>query len=609
MKRINAVGFALLLMVGSQSQAQQPKPLDYWRVRDVRIGMRGEGKTVVEGVEMRTFEARVKGVMRDVSPGRSMILCELSGANTEKSGIVQGMSGSPIYIDGKLLGAVAFAWEFAKDPICGVTPFEEMMKYGDSATGGSPPATTSGAAGGKRPSLILNRSLDAQPELALAPPAGLDSRIHLPFSTSSFSPRAVQYLEQQFGPHGMTAATGGHIQADVEKITADLKLEPGSAIAGGLVVGDFDMCGVGTVTNVVGDRVYAFGHPFLSAGKVEMPMMTAYIYLTYPRASVSMKMGAPVKEVGVIDTDVSTCIAGRLGRKADMLPVRVNVRGTGSYVTPATYNVRIVRASSVVATLYTAVLANSLDSVGHLPEDFTARIETTIRLKGHEPIRVDDTVSGGNWNPQRMFSSSAHALSMLSHNWYGSVRVESIESTITVDPIVTLAELDSAKVVHKHVKRGESLPIEVTVSLAGGGFETVKINAPLPLDIRPGVYELKVADVGDSLRRRVKARPGMQNPNSVEEFLRTLQMEVGLKRNAIYLHLARPDVHSGLVVEGVDLPSLPESIRKALGGNPHTTTISPEEITEISLPWSVQGDERTIKFEVVEQLDTLIFRP
>src|SRR5207253_4420884 len=109
------------------SGAGEPSPKTYWDVDDIRPGMKGTGRTVMVGTKLEEFGAEVLGVMRDVSPGRDMILCRLTGCNLEHAGIIQGMSGSPIYVDGKLLGAVAFAWEFAKDPIAGVTPFEQMV--------------------------------------------------------------------------------------------------------------------------------------------------------------------------------------------------------------------------------------------------------------------------------------------------------------------------------------------------------------------------------------------------------------------------------------------------------------------------------------------------
>ena len=129
MALVLAVSLALGATVDHCVSAGEPDPKMYWDMSQVRPGMKGIGKTVMVGTKLEEFGAEVLGVMRDVSPGRDMVLCRLTGCNLEHAGIIQGMSGSPIYIDGKLLGAVAFAWEFAKDPIAGVTPFSQMCQY------------------------------------------------------------------------------------------------------------------------------------------------------------------------------------------------------------------------------------------------------------------------------------------------------------------------------------------------------------------------------------------------------------------------------------------------------------------------------------------------
>src|SRR5207249_3216206 len=163
-------------------------------------------------------------------PGRDMVLCRLSGLELEKTGVIAGMSGSPIYIEGKLLGAVAYAWPFGKEPIAGVTPFSQMHGYVES---------------------YEHRDLVEQAD----------------------------------------------------------KPTRGGPLAVALVRGDFDLSGIGTVTHIEGHRVYGWGHPFFSLGTCEFPLMTGYIHTIYPRQSVSFKMGSPLRTVGVINADVSTCIA------------------------------------------------------------------------------------------------------------------------------------------------------------------------------------------------------------------------------------------------------------------------------------------------------------
>ncbi len=342
--------------------------------------MKGVGRTVMVGTKLEEFQAEVLGVMRDVSPGRDMILCRLSGCNLEHAGIIQGMSGSPIYIDGKLLGAVAFAWEFAKDPIAGVTPFCQMVEYVRSndrrlaAEARDIGSDRQGAPG--QPVLWTRSRLDptmpgAEASLLPMPVAGGGLAgmrpIASPLATTGFSPRALAFLDERFAPLGMAPMAGGGVFEEILEREGNKPLEPGSPLSVAMVTGDFDMSAIGTVTHVEGNRVYGFGHPMFGLGACEFPMMTGYIHTVYPRASVSMKMGSPLKTVGVLDTDVSTGIAGTLGAKPDMMPMHVKVR-TGATPNRATYDVEIVRNPKLLPSLVQAVLANAVDTEGDLPD-------------------------------------------------------------------------------------------------------------------------------------------------------------------------------------------------------------------------------------------------
>src|SRR5690349_18667726 len=282
----------LIAGAGAVATAGEPDPATYWDVKDVRPGMKGKGRTVMVGMKLEEFEAEVLGVMRDVNPGRDMVLCRLKGCNLEHAGIIQGMSGSPIYIDGKLLGAVAYAWEFAKDPIAGVTPFSQMVQYvrsndrriaaeaRDRAAGGRFEATT-----GRLTPWIEGLSGDEpglgssmQPLPVSGGSMGGMTPIVTPLAASGFSPRALGVLADRLRPIGMAPMAGGGAPERILREMGDRPLEPGSPLSIGLVLGDFDLSGIGTVTHVEGNRVYGFGHPMMSLGACELPMMTGYIH-------------------------------------------------------------------------------------------------------------------------------------------------------------------------------------------------------------------------------------------------------------------------------------------------------------------------------------------
>src|SRR5262245_31948805 len=340
----------LALFLAPASVSAGPRPESYWNVDDVQPGMHGYGRTVMKGTRIETFDAEVLGVLKNTSPGRDMVLCRLAGLNLEKTGIIAGMSGSPVYIEGKLLGAVAYAWPFGKEPIAGVTPFSQMHSYvesyerrdlaekgGFNRIGLRTPLTIDGM---RFDSVTVSQGYDseqpaADDQLCLVP-------LRTPLMATGFTERSLSLLRDRFPRAGWLPMQAGGAAAKIAEEEKNTPLQPGGPMAVALISGDFDLSGLGTVTHIEGDRVYGWGHPFFSMGHCEFPLMTGYIHTVYPRQSVSFKMGSPLKTVGVLDTDVSTGVAGHLGRKPDMLPMSVQVK-TGHYAEATSYHVEIIR--------------------------------------------------------------------------------------------------------------------------------------------------------------------------------------------------------------------------------------------------------------------------
>ncbi|HEU5116647.1 MAG TPA: SpoIVB peptidase S55 domain-containing protein, partial [Isosphaeraceae bacterium] len=458
--------------------------------------MKGTGRTVMVGTKLEEFSVEVLGVMRDVSPGRDMILCRLSGCNLEHAGIIQGMSGSPIYIEGKLVGAVAFAWEFAKDPIAGVTPFSQMVQYvrandrriaAERKKGPSVAISTSWAEALENRDAGLPALGEAKDGPVTASGGGLAGMrpIATPLAASGFSPRALSLLSERLGPLGLAPMAGGGATREVLEREGDKPLVPGSPVSVGMVTGDFDLSGIGTVTHVEGDRVYAFGHPMMGLGACELPMMTGYIHTVYPRSSVSMKLGSPLKVVGVLDTDVSTAVSGRLGAKPDMLPVSVSVRN-GPYAETHTYHVQIVRQPTMLPTLLLSTLTNALDTEGELPAQLTARIVAEIRLKGHEPIELKETLSGARYSgpmgASSLFGPIVSTVGVLVHNPLEPVRIESIDCRVEIQPGEQLASVESVRLASDEIEPGQTLRALVTLKPNLGARETVELSLPIPRD-------------------------------------------------------------------------------------------------------------------------------
>ena len=609
---------AIVMVLGAciPARSNEPEPKTYWDVKDLRPGMKGVGKTVMVGTKLEQFGAEVLGVMRDVSPGRDMVLCRLTGCNLEHAGIIQGMSGSPIYIDGKLLGAVAFAWEFAKDPIAGVTPFQQMVQYVRASdrriAAESRDLLPDKGIHAARMSIlpeIDGLALDERKsEVELAPlrvsggaMAGM-TPIVTPLAASGFSARALSVLETQLRPFGMAPMVGGLAPEHVIREQAGSPLVAGAPLSIAMVMGDFDLSGIGTVTHVEGNRVYGFGHPMFSLGSCDMPMMTGFIHTVYPRASVSMKMGSPLRVVGVIDTDVSTGVAGRIGPTPDMLPVSLRVK-TGRYADSRLYKVQMIREPVLLASLLMSVLTSAIDTEGNLPEELTARLSATFQLRGYAPITLSDTFSGPRYTGQTgaaaLFSPLASIANLLVRNPMAPVRIEAIDCEVEIEPGRKVAVIESVRLLSDTIEPGKELKAFVTLKPYKGDRETVEMLMAIPDDFPEGAYEVVFNDVAASIRRRFRNDPPLAEPRDLAGFMKTIRMQTEPKRTAIYVHVPTPE--RGLAVQGQELPNLPGSVRAAFASKKESPAqpIRSDLITVGQTSWVVEGSQ-TLRFTVAK---------
>ena len=431
-----------------------PAPDSYWNVDLVKPGMKGQGRTVVQGTKIEAFDAEVIGVVKNWSPGRDLVLCRLSGLNLEKTGVFQGMSGSPIYVQGKLLGAVAYAWPFNKLPLAGVTPFSQMHEYAASSERRDRVKGGANAVGLKSPLILDGRSFDrvtVSDDFQTPTPTAADgiwlTPLRTPLNTTGFSRNSLSLLDETFRRNGLTPMQGGGVGAALAADEKEARIEPGSALAVSLVSGDFEMSGIGTVTHVEGKRVYGWGHPFMGLGACEFPLMTGYTHTIIPSLSISFKLGSPLKSVGVINADTSTCVAGWLDRPVDLLPVKATLRRPD---TPArTYNVKVIRHKQFMPMLLASVLMNSTEMEGDLGDEVSARLKVRIHVQGQPPIIIDDLHSGPNLGgargPQMLFGQVAMLSQLLGNNNVGPVRIEKVECETEVFAERRTAEIESVE--------------------------------------------------------------------------------------------------------------------------------------------------------------------
>jgi hypothetical protein len=588
-------------------------PISFLKVDDVRVGMIGAGKTVLKGTELTEFKAEVVGVMRSVSPGRDMILCKLSGARLEYTGVIAGMSGSPIYVDGKLMGAVAYTWAFNKEPLAGVTPIEQIRSFAEQPLHDT--CKIAAEADGTMPIAALDISgspyaaLEHSTSLAMLPVSagGVQmTPISIPLAATGFSQRSLAELSQRLKPLGMVpVASGGAGGAVAEEEPKD-PIIPGGTLGATLVTGDFDLSGIGTVTHVEGNRVWGWGHPFIESGNCEYILRSGYVHLVNPKHDLSTKMASPLSMLGVIRADVSTCIAGELGAEADLLPVNMILRQEPSGHTQ-TYRVKVVRHPTLLGSLVATVLSNALDGTGALDSEITINLDATIQAQGLKPIELKNTYSGstlvGSNGAKELLNQVAVIADGLTRNPFSMARLESIDCQAVITRKRTSASIQSIRLNSDRFEPGDEVTATVTVRPYKSQPEKVELKLRLPDSLPPGEYTAAICDAPIHLKSLFAEEPSLLVARNVEQIARVYRMQLEERRKTLYLRVVVPD--AGLTVGTATLPQLPASAvsvftsRRATAATPVRRALVSRHPTEwviegsASLPFTVVKDKKT----------------
>jgi hypothetical protein len=590
-----------------------PKADSYWQVDDVRAGMKGVGRTVMKGTRVESFQVEILGVLKNTSPGRDLVLARLSGLGLEKTGVIAGMSGSPVYLGNKLLGAVAYAWAYGKEPIAGITPFCQMHGFVEAYERRDLADKIKPVRVGLRaPVAIDGKEFDT---VTVAqgfddPGPGADglwlSPLRTPLAATGFTPHSLKLLRDRCGSAGFVPMQGGAAPARVADEEKDTPLEPGGPLAVALISGDFDLSGIGTVTHIEGNRVYGWGHPFMSLGGCEFPLMTGFIHTIYPRQTVSFKMGSPLRTVGVINADVSTCIAGWLGRKPDLLPVRMTValRDQG----PAkTFNVQVVRQRSLLPTLVFTALMNSVDMEGELPEELTGDLMARIELEGHPPVVIKDAFSGftGGRAPQALYNQVGTVVQLLTFNPHQSLRITRIECDTLIHSGRRTADIEAVELDSDTYEPGATVKATVFLRPYKGMRQRVPVTLQLPVDLPEGTYTGTVTDDLVNARQTLRDNPTLNNPQNVNQVLESLQVQLAAKRTSLALRV--PVGPTGVAVGGKALADLPASMVQILAGSRRTgvQAVGGALVARQPTDWVIQGTD-TVRFTVTRHKKTAL---
>ena len=361
----------------------------------IHKGMTGYGLTVFEGNRIDRFEVEIVGVLHKIAPDQDLILAKISSDVTDRSGVIAGMSGSPIYVDGKLIGALAYAWQFSKDSIAGITPIEQMMQMEGDGAG---PASSTGATMSSYEVIgaLSNPTAEAlQPlfDRIVAPARESASGaipLSIPLSFSGFDRETLSRFEKPLATGGFLPVPAGSTTSGSSS-ASDQPLRAGDAFAAVLAEGDFSLAATGTVTSVSDGRVLGFGHPFLSMGEIDFPMARSEIVTILPNLASSFKLSNTGQVIGSLTQDRAFGVVGYLGRVPDLVPVRFRLESPRG---PKTFEIRIVRDS----TLFPLVLALSADTVVSMAQqaagERTVVLDSVIRFNSNGEIHLREGWAG-----------------------------------------------------------------------------------------------------------------------------------------------------------------------------------------------------------------------
>ena len=587
--------FATICLVQLPAVTAQ-MPLD-----EVKTGMTGVGVTVFQGSEREEFGVEVLGVLTNVmGPQRNIIIARLTGGPLATTGVIQGMSGSPVYIDERLVGAVSYSLgSFSTDAIAGITPIEEMVATDAAATvvARRSPAQLRVPVAQQDLAAVVREAFGSVQAFAQRPTDvrafGLPSSeagrlgtllqpIATPLVLNGFAPELQALWTAAFSAGGLATTVGGTMTAEAQLEVAGQPLMPGDAIGASLVQGDLTMAGTGTVTMVEDDRVYAFGHPFYNLGPARFPMTRAHVTTLLPSLALSSKIVAIGQVLGTIDQDRSTGIYGSLGPGPTMIPIRMTLDEPGRDL-ERTFSFEIIEDPLFSPLLaYTTALNTFVTWTRDLGPR-TYEVTSTARLRDHASVRFDDIYTGSSASSVAA-SAVANPVAILFANDFEPVEILGIDVAVTALEELRTATLERVWLDAVRPHAGDEVPLRILFRSHRGRelLETVMVKIP------PHASGRLVIEVSDAATLAIQERQEGRSPaeaDSLDQLIRNLNDT--RRNNRIYVKLLRTD--PGAVDRGEPLPSLPGSVLAVLEGNRSNGGLG--RLREATLgEWELVGD-------------------
>ena len=547
---------------------------EFFPLAQVKPGMRGIGKTVFAGEKIEEFQVEILGVLENVGPRQSIVLARLSGGPLDKAGVMAGMSGSPVYLEGKLLGAVALAFPFATEPIAGIRPISEMVETFQQKAEPPPPtlkaaivALGNGSGTGlerwvpQESPRLLPPSLDplpGQPQLI---------QIATPVHFAGFTARTLETFGPALRGLGLLPmqGAGGASDPHSSRMGDPSALQPGSMISVGLIRGDLNVNADGALTFVDGRRIYAFGHRFLSAGPTELPFMRASVIALLPNLNNSFKISSAGELMGTIRQDRTTGIYGELGARPRMIPVELNLQTSRSG--SQRYSLELVNDRFLSPFLLQIAVYSSIDATERALGPSTFQVRGAIRFGGgRPPIRLDNIYAGEANIAGNVALAAALPMAYVMQSGFPDLSVDRVEMEIVSIDQKKQLRLERAWATRREVRPGERLELAAVLREENGGEIIRKAPFEVSTGIPPGVLNITFADGNwmNLIDQRGPAGAGGREATSSAQLVRAINQ---LRKNScLYVRVWRAE--RGFQLQGEPLPAPPASLKSVLGAGP-----------------------------------------
>lgn len=549
-------------------------------VEQIKPGMKGKGRSVLQGAEIQEFDAEILGVIKNSRPKRNVILARLSGMGLENTGVIQGMSGSPVYIEGRLIGAVAYSFAYAKEPIAGITPIGEMLAISGPGQPSGGKSLTSGAI---QSSLSLDELLALEGGVfAALDPLSAGGRtlapIGVPLILGGFSAPALDRAKPVFARWGfypMSGGAGGQVKSAGAPPASPFR--EGDPVAVELVRGDLSVAAVGTVTYAEGKRILAFGHPLYNLGPVDYAMSRANVLGVVPSLESSFKLAEIGTPAGRITQDRSVGVLGEVAGVPRLIPLSLRLSDAAGAVRE--FKIEIGRDKILSPLLINLAVASLLSSEERSYGNMTYAMDGDVYLENGSSVHLEDMFSGNlDTAPASLSGLLTAVVFYLANNEFEEAGIHKIELRARALEEAKFATLERVWLDKYEASPGERIQVRIYYRTYGGQSlqEAVDIDAP-PL---PGGSEFSLVIADAASMHQIEAtlyRSQDFVPRSFSQLVRLLNNL--RKNNRIYFKMmaSKP----GLFLKGEELPNLPPSM-KSMFASPRATS-SPTELTRSTL--------------------------